>query len=89
MDLPVPDELRAICQELVAEGKTDDEWCEVEAGDWFQTETVTGGYDALERAFTFSYYPPESSEMWIQLTLDEAARVAAGVMNVVEAAPAA
>jgi hypothetical protein len=88
MDLPVPDELRALCREIVAEGKTDDEWSEVEADDWFQTETVTGGYDALERAFTFSYYPPQGGELWIQLTLDQAARVASGTTNAVEATPA-
>jgi hypothetical protein len=88
MELRVPQELRDICREIVAEGKTDDEWSEIEADDWFQTDTVTGGYDALERAFTFSYYAPDGQELWFQLTLEEAARVAAGEMQVVEARPA-
>lgn len=88
MDLPVPADLRVICREIVAEGKTDDEWSEVEADDWFQTDTVTGGYDALERAFTFSYHVPEGGELWLQLTLEEAARVAEGELNVVDARPA-
>lgn len=88
MDLPVPDDLRSICGEIVAEGKSDEEWSEIEADDWFQTDTVHGGYDALERAFTFSYYPPEGGELWLQLTLEEAARVAAGELHVVDATPA-
>ena len=88
MELRVPEDLRDICRQIVAEGKTDDEWSEIEAGDWFQTETVTGGYEAPERAFTFSYYAPDGEELWFQLTLEEAARVAAGEMQVVDARPA-
>jgi hypothetical protein len=88
MDLPVPDDLRAICRDIVAEGRTDDECSRIEAGDWFQTDTVTGGYDALERAFTFSYYPPGGAELWFQLTLEEAARIADGELNVVDVRPA-
>lgn len=87
MEIPVPADLVAICRELVAEGKTDDEWAEIEAGDWFQTETVTGGYDAGEHAFTFSFYPPDGEEMWIVLTLAEAAEVARGERRAVEARP--
>ena len=85
MEIPVPDDLATICREIAAEGKTDDEWAQIEAGDWFQTETVTGGYDAGERAFTFSFYAPEDEELWIVLTLAEAAEVARGERTVVEA----
>lgn len=85
MEIPVPADLLAICAEIMAEGKTDDEWAEIEAGDWFQTETVTGGYDAGERAFTFSYYAPDAEELWIVLTLAEAAEVARGERTTVEA----
>lgn len=88
MELPVPHDLRSICRQIVAEGKTNDEWSEIEADDWFQTDRVDGGHDALERAFTFSYHPLEGGELWFQLTLDEASRVAAGEMGVVDARPA-
>ena len=87
MEILVPADLGAICREIVAEGRTDDEWAEIEAGDWFQTETVTGGYDAGERAFTFSFYPPDGEETWIVLTLAEAAEVACGERTAVEARP--
>jgi hypothetical protein len=33
MDLPVSDDLRSICREIVAEGETNDEWSEIEADD--------------------------------------------------------
>jgi hypothetical protein len=85
MEIPVPADLLAICREIVAEGKTDDKWAQIEAGDWFQAETVTGGYDAGERAFTFSFYASEDEELWIVLTLEEAAEVARGERTVVEA----
>lgn len=88
MEIPVPDDLRAICREIVAEGKSDDDWAEIEAGDWFQSETVTGGYDAGERAFTFSVYPPGGEELWITLILAEAGEVARGERAAVEARPA-
>jgi hypothetical protein len=88
MELPVPDDLRSICRQIVAERKTDDEWSEIEADNWFQTDRVDGGYDALERAFTFSYHPADGGELWFQLTLAEAARVATGEMTLVDARPA-
>lgn len=89
MDLPVNDDLRSICQQIVQEGKTDEEWNEIAASDWFQTDTVTGGYEGLEDGFTFSFYPPDGGdELWFQLTLAEAAEVAAGTRTVVEARPA-
>lgn len=34
MELPVNDDLRSICQAIVEEGKTDEEWNEIAAGDW-------------------------------------------------------
>lgn len=58
------------------------------AEDWFQTETVTGGYNKLEEFFTFSYYPPEGGELWFALTLAEVGEVAAGTRIVVDATPA-
>jgi hypothetical protein len=85
MQIPVPQDLAAICREIVAEGKTDDEWAEIEAGDWFQADTVTGGYEADEHAFTFSVYTPDGGELWLTLTLAEAAEVARGERILVEA----
>lgn len=46
--------------------------------DEFQTAQFVGGCDATEGAFTFSWYDPDEVEWWFTLTMDEAARVAAG-----------
>lgn len=85
MQIPVPGDLLAICREIVAEAKADAEWAEIEAGDWFQTDTVTGGYEADEHAFTFSVYAADGEEQWVTLTLAQAAEVARGERSVVEA----
>jgi hypothetical protein len=85
MQIPVPDDLIAICREIVADGRTDAEWAEIEAGDWFQTGTVRGGYEADEHAFTFSVRTPEEGELWVVLTLADAGEVARGERTIVEA----
>lgn len=87
MDLPVTENLLSICKEIVQEGMSDEEWSYHAAEDWFQTETVTGGYNMLEEIFTFSYYPPEGGELWFALTLSEVSEVATGTRTVVDATP--
>ncbi|MBB4635616.1 hypothetical protein [Longimicrobium terrae] len=88
MELPVNDDLRGICREILDEGKTDEEWNEMAASDWFQTDSVHGGYEGVEDGFTFSYYSPQGEELWFQLTLAAVAEVAAGTRTSVEARPA-
>lgn len=88
MILPVNDDLRGICEEIVREGRTEEEWYEVAAGDWFQTDTVHGGYESPEDGFTFSYYPPDGGELWFQLSLAEVVEVMAGTRTTVECSPA-
>lgn len=88
MQIPLDEEFRSICHAIVAENRSDEEWAEIEADDYFQEESYTGGYDAIEEAFTFSFYPPEGGELWFQLTLREVERVAAGELHSLEARPA-
>lgn len=88
MEIDVPADLRAICERIVRECLTDAQWAEIEAGDYFQKETVHGGYEADEGAFTFSWYAPDGEEYWVTLTLDEVGRVARGETRTVEVAPA-
>ena len=86
MQIPVPDDLIAICREIVADGRTDAEWAEIEAGDWFQTDSVTGGYEAVEHALTFSGRTPEEGELSGQvLPRADAGEVARGERTLVEA----
>lgn len=84
MELPVNDDLKSVCEEIVREGKDAAAWSEIESDDMFQTETVHGGFDATEQAFTFSYYDPSGEEYWFQLSLDEVEDVARGVRTTVD-----
>jgi hypothetical protein len=81
------DTFREIARSIIVGGKTEDEWSEIESDDMFQSGAYSGGFDATERAFTFSFYGPDG-EYWFQLTLDEMRDVADGIRSAVEARPA-
>lgn len=85
MQLTIDSELRSICQEIVAEDQTEEEWAEVESDDMFQSENYVGGFDADEEAFCFGYYAPDGQEYWFELTLAEAKAIAAGENLAIEA----
>ncbi len=78
MQIPSNNELRSICQSVVAEGRSLEEWSEVESDDMFQSESFCGGYDADEQAFLFSWYANDKDEYWFQLSIGEAAEIANG-----------
>ena len=88
--VPVTDDLLAICREIAAEGKSDEEWAEVAADDWFQRGPFVGGYegDATEGAFTFRYHAPDGSELWFAFTLREVDRMLSGELARLQARPA-
>lgn len=88
MNLPVTDEFRDVCSEIVSQAKTDKAWVAIESDDMFQSKNYVGGFDATEMAFCFSYYDPEGIEYWFQLTSSEVSEVPAGKKNSIEARPA-
>lgn len=88
MHVQVGDELRQICRRILAEGLSEHEWAERESDDMFQSRAYAGGYDATEMAFCFSYYAPDDSELWFQMTLGEVAEIAEGKLTEVPARPA-
>jgi hypothetical protein len=53
----------------------------------FERGRYVGGYEAVERAFTFSFQG-DDGELWLQITLDEARAIAAGRQKAVRARPA-
>lgn len=85
MQLPVDEELRSICHEIVERNEPLDEWRATESDDEFQSEHFVGGFDAGEDAFCFSYYAPDGTELWFQFTLAEAEEIAAGRRTAVDA----
>ncbi|HEV8262860.1 MAG TPA: hypothetical protein VGQ19_19155 [Burkholderiales bacterium] len=88
MKLTIDDHFREIAQSILAEGRSDEEWSEIESDDMFQSGPYVGGYEATEAAFTFSYYDDDQKEYWFQLTLDEMKDVAEGKRTTIEARPA-
>jgi|KBSMisStaDraftv2_1062788.scaffolds.fasta_scaffold1702452_1 hypothetical protein len=83
MQFPVDSELRALASEIVSWIASEAHWREFEGDDLFQSPNYCGGYEALEEAFTFSYYDSERREWWFQLTADEVQSVAEGQTAVV------
>lgn len=78
LSLEVSPEFRAICEEIIEAQRDEDEWAEVESDDMFRSASFCGGFEASERAFTFSYYDERKCEYWLQVTLDEAREIAEG-----------
>jgi hypothetical protein len=62
-------ELREHLDEIIRENKSEEEWSEIEADDWFQSRHYCGGYCADERAFVFSHYRSDGQELWFQFPL--------------------
>ncbi len=77
MNVPIDKDLRCIAQKIVAERKNLDEWAEVESDDMFQEGSYSGGFDADEGEFCFSYYGTDE-EIWFQLSLAQMEEIAAG-----------
>ncbi len=71
------DELRKICSQIVDAQRSEKQWAEIESDDMFQSPNYSGGFDADENEFCFSLYRA-GKELWFQLTLDEATKVAKG-----------
>ena len=80
----VDDEFNNICQQIVTEKFTPEQWREVESDDEFQSVHFCGGYDADEDAFCFSYYDVEGKEWWFHLTLPEVQKVLRCETNQIE-----
>jgi hypothetical protein len=77
MEIRVTEDFITLCEKILAAGKTAEEWAEVESDDMFQSTSFSGGFDADEMAFCFSYYDTQHDEFWFQLTMQEVADVVA------------
>ena len=84
----VPEELRQIARQILAENKSADQWADIESDDMFQSTSLVGGYEAVEGAFCFSYYDGRGKEYWFQLTLAEMTEIATGERREVATRPA-
>lgn len=85
MQIQIDTEFLTLCEEILKENHSLEEWREIESDDMFQSPHYEGGFDATEDAFCFSYYDSEGGELWFQLTLSEMMEVVAGELKSIEA----
>ena len=85
MQIQVDHEFFTLCEEILKEDHSLEEWREIESDDMFQTPHYEGGFDADEDAFCFSYYDSNGDELWFQLTISEMMQVVAGELKSIEA----
>jgi hypothetical protein len=83
MRIPIDQEFIALCEQILKEGHSLDEWREVESDDMFQSVHYFGGFDANEDAFCFSYHD-SGSEYWFQLTPTQISEVVAGNLKAID-----
>ena len=76
--LKVDEELLSLCKEIQSEGKSDEQWAEIESCDMFQTKNYCGGYDACEHGFWFSYYDQNKTEWWFEITTELLSKIING-----------
>lgn len=88
MDHPIDNELRQLCQTIVEEDHSQEEWAEIESDDMFRLGEYVGGFDATEMAFCFSVHL-EAGEHWLQLSLEEVRDVLVGRVTSIDIQPAA
>ena len=77
----------SICDLILAENKSEDEWALIESDDLFSEGNYEGGYDATEMEFCFGVHINEE-EYWFQLTLPEISLVKNGAITSVILRPA-
>ena len=77
MEHTIDNELKGICREIQRDNRTVNQWAEIEACDWFQTEHYCGGFDATEMQFLFSFTVSDI-EHCFALTLEQALGIAKG-----------
>ena len=76
-------EFLSICEKILSENISEEEWAEIESCDMFQTEHYVGGFEAIEMEFTFSVYI-EGQEYWFQVPLKMIREIYNGSMIEVE-----
>ncbi|MCA9117824.1 MAG: hypothetical protein KDA79_22290 [Planctomycetaceae bacterium] len=86
MDFRFDDPFRDICQQILDQNKTPDEWSEIESDDMFQHGPYCGGFDATEGEFCFSLYR-EDGEFWFQVSLEQVRQIVGGRLKYVTIRP--
>ena len=62
-------EFYEICDEILSENKSIEEWVEIESDDLIQKENYEGGFDATTMTFSFSLFE-NNKEYWFEIPLE-------------------
>jgi len=73
-------DFKEICNNIIFENKTLDEWAEIESDDMFSNENYTGGFDATEMEFCFSVFV-DKKEYWFQIPLSQIIEITKGTIT--------
>jgi hypothetical protein len=76
----IQDELIQLCQNILSERKTIEQWREIESSDMFQSKNYNGGFDSIEDEFCFSVYI-DDKEYWFQFPLEDVQRIVNGELQ--------
>ena len=71
--IPINEELKSICQQIINACKSLEEWTEIKSDDLFQTSLFEGGIDTTANILVFGYYGDE--EYSFQLSLDQVRKI--------------
>jgi hypothetical protein len=81
MIITVDEKLRSICIEIKKTGKTLQEWIDTECSDEFYDLPYAGGFEAIEKAFCFSYFSKSGNEYIFQISLNDIERILSGELK--------
>ena len=81
IEIKIDLEFKQICSDILKKSKKNEAWSLIESSDMFQSPKYSGGYDADEQAFCFSYYDEAGKEFWFQVTLEEIEKIINGTVT--------
>lgn len=73
MVVPINEELKLICRQIIEKNFSLEEWAGIESDDMFQKKSFEGGFDGTEKEFVFSYFGDK--EYWFQLSLIQVTKI--------------
>lgn len=80
----IDQDLKSVCQQILQENKSIEQWSEIESDDMFQKGNYVGGFDATEEEFCFSVFI-DCKEYWFQCSLEDAKGISEGLINEIDA----
>lgn len=84
MKLEINDDLIQIVRTIDMKEFSLEEWSTIESDDMFQAANISGGFDADEAKFCFSYYCRDGNEYWFDFSLDDIPKILSGNIKILD-----